>query len=67
MVGHKFDWNHPDIQDLVEAGYDLQAAMKAMEQFRDVGEAMSYLDKQERPEVEGIVKPFSREGHVKDE
>ena len=67
MIGQKFNGNHPDVRDLVEAGYDLQAAVKAMEQFGDVGEAMSYLDKQERQEVEGFVKPFSGERHVKEE
>ena len=67
MVGQRFDGNHPDVRDLVEAGYDFHAAMKAMKQFGDVVEAMSYLDKQERQEVEGLVKPFSREGPMKDE
>ena len=61
------DENHPDVQELVEAGYDLQAAVEAMDQFRDVGRAMVFLDQQEREETEGTgdaggyVRSVSRE------
>ena len=61
------DENHPDVQELVEAGYDLQAAVEAMDQFRDVGRAMVFLDQQEREATEGTgetggyVRSVSRE------
>ena len=53
VMRESVDENHPDVQELVEAGYDLQAAVEAMEQFRDVGRAMVYLDAQESEETEG--------------
>ena len=61
------DENHTDVQELVEAGYDLQAAVEAMDQFRDVGRAMVFLDQQEREETGGTgdaggyVRSVSRE------
>ena len=67
------DENHPDVQELVEAGYNLQPAIEAMDQFRDVGRAMVFLDKQEREETEGTanaggyVRSVSREEVVEDD
>ena len=41
------------MQELVAAGYSLQAVVKAMNLCRDVDEAMVHLDAQERGNTEG--------------
>ena len=53
MERESIDENHPGVQELVAAGYSLQAAVKAMNLCRDVEKAMVHLDSQERENTEG--------------
>ena len=46
------DESHPDVQELVEAGYNLQAAIDAIDKFGNVERAMDYLNEQERQQAE---------------
>ena len=67
VVRQSVDESHPDVQELVEAGYDLQASVEAMDQFRDMERAMKYLDDREKEEMEGTgdreyERSTSREG-----
>ena len=71
VVRESIDVNHPKVLELVEAGYDLQAAVEAIDQCRDVKRAMRYLDALERKETEEtcegeIVRSISREEYLED-
>ena len=72
VMRESIDVNHPKVLELVKAGYDLQAAVEAIDQCRDVKRAMIYLDALEREETEGttcegaIERSISREEYVED-
>lgn len=62
--------HHPGVQELVEAGYDPQDSVEAVEQsMGDVLEAMTILDNKEKEEAEpGIfVRSASREETMQDQ
>ena len=44
------DETHPFVQELKQAGYNLQDAIKAVDRFRDLQKASEFLDKQAREE-----------------
>ena len=44
---------HPDVQTLLEAGYDLEPSIQAIDHFGDIEAAMNYLDSRDEDSNEG--------------
>ncbi len=62
------DESHPGVQELVEAGYELQDCVEAIEQSMDVQEALKLLETRDMEEVAQpgmFVRSISREEPMK--
>lgn len=62
IVRQAIDEFHPHVQTLLEAGYDLESSIEAVDRFGDVEVAMNYLDsRDEDSSEEGTFQPMTSE------